>query len=86
MYFRQQKSAGFHCGDSVDPVCTVYIPDNAVGRTLVASFETGYLMPVFRYLGIDTDGDGVVDPQDADDDNDGGESVAAVLLSHGGRL
>lgn len=70
-FVKWQKAVDFKCGDSTDPVCTITAADNALGKVIFASFWTGYLMPLFEYLGIDTDGDGVLDPHDADDDNDG---------------
>lgn len=70
-FVKWQKAAGFACGDSTDATCIIAISDNSLGRTLLAGFGTRYLMPVFEYLGIDTDGDGILDLRDADDDNDG---------------
>jgi hypothetical protein len=63
--------SGFLCGKSTNPTCTVNIPDNAVGAILVALFDSGYVMPIFKNVGIDTDSDGVRNELDEDDDNDG---------------
>jgi hypothetical protein len=70
-FVKWQKAVDFKCGDSTDPACTITASNNELGKVIMASFWTGYLMPVFEYLGVDTDGDGVLDPHDADDDNDG---------------
>jgi hypothetical protein len=63
--------SGFLCGKSTNPTCTVNIGDGAVGAVIVALFESGYVMPIFKDVGIDTDGDGVRNELDEDDDNDG---------------
>lgn len=70
-FVKWQKADDFKCGDSTESTCAITASDNALGKVIMSSFWTGYLMPVFEYLGIDTDGDGVVDPHDNDDDNDG---------------
>lgn len=75
-FVRWQKGKGFFCGKSTSPTCTLSIANNDVGAMTIALLETGYLMPVFKEIGIDTDGDGVLDPNDADDDNDGLEDGA----------
>ena len=61
----------FFCGKSTDPTCTVNIPEGAAGAVIVALFQSGYVMPIFKHVGIDTDGDGVRNELDEDDDNDG---------------
>ena len=61
----------FFCGKFTDPTCAVNIPDNAFGALLVALFDSGYVMPIFKDVGIDTDSDGVRNELDEDDDNDG---------------
>lgn len=61
----------FLCGNSTDPTCTVNINDGAFGVLLTALFDSGYVMPIFKDVGIDTDGDGVRNELDEDDDNDG---------------
>ena len=61
----------FFCGKSTDSTCTVNIEDNATGALAVALFQSGYVMPIFKDVGIDTDGDGVRNALDEDDDNDG---------------
>ena len=61
----------FLCGKSINPTCTMYIPDSAVGFAAVSLFDSGYAMPIFKDVGIDTDGDGVRNALDEDDDNDG---------------
>lgn len=67
-----QDGTGFICADVTDPVCTVEMPNNAAGAVIVALFNTGSLRPVFSNPeGIDTDGDGLINTLDDDDDEDG---------------
>ena len=61
----------FQCGKSTNPTCTISIADSAVGFAAVSLFDSGYAMPIFKDVGIDTDGDGVRNALDEDDDNDG---------------
>ena len=63
--------SGFLCGKSTNPICAVNIGDSAVGAVVVALFQSGYVMPIFKDVGIDTDDDGVRNELDPDDDNDG---------------
>ena len=62
---------GFLCGKSTNPTCPLNIKDNALGAFIVASLQSGYVMPIFKDLGADTDNDGIMDSVDEDDDNDG---------------
>ncbi len=67
-----QDGNGFICADSTDPVCVVEVPDTALGALVVALFKTGSIRPVFSDPGgVDTDGDGMINDIDPDDDNDG---------------
>jgi len=67
-----QSGNGFICADSTDPVCVVEMPDSTVGALIVALFKTGSIRPVFSDPGgVDTDGDGMINDVDFDDDNDG---------------
>lgn len=67
-----QKSSGFFCGDSTSPTCTVALSGNAVlDEAIIALFNMVYIMPTFNHVGIDTDGDGLRNELDEDDDNDG---------------
>lgn len=61
----------FQCGKSTSPTCTISIADSAVGFAAVSLFDSGYAMPIFKHIGIDTDGDGIRNELDEDDDNDG---------------
>lgn len=69
-----QGGQGFVCGGSTDPVCPVSNTGwsgNPVAALIVASDTLFHAMPIFRFVGKDTDGDGLADYLDADDDNDG---------------
>jgi hypothetical protein len=70
-FLQWKKADGFKCGGSTSPTCTLEIEDSEYARAALAGFKTLYLMPEFEYLGIDTDGDGILDPHDTDDDDDG---------------
>jgi uncharacterized repeat protein (TIGR02543 family) len=70
-FVKWQNGDDFKCPASTNSVCTVNIGDDVLGIASLATFETAYLMPVFKDVGFDTDGDGVFDRQDEDDDNDG---------------
>ena len=78
--------SGFFCGKSTNPTCTVALNNDALGNFLVALFQSGYVMPIFKDVGIDTDGDGVRNALDSDDDNDGviDTDDAYPLISLGG--
>lgn len=71
LFVKWQGGGDFRCPGSTNPVCTVNLSNDIVGIASLASFETGYLMPVFKDVGFDTDQDGIYDRQDPDDDNDG---------------
>ncbi len=73
---RWQGGPGFNCPDSTLPTCTVtnsgflaLFGDAAVTHLL--SDKIDHLMPIFKWVGIDTDGDGTPNRFDDDDDNDG---------------
>lgn len=69
-FLKWQRAAGFFCGDSAAP-CTVELPaDNDLAAAIVGVFATGYIMPVYNDIGIDTDGDGTRNELDEDDDGD----------------
>jgi len=64
----------FFCPDSLNAACNL---SNVGGagipaiEAVVASFMIFHIMPIFEFVGIDTDGDGIKDHLDDDDDNDG---------------
>lgn len=65
---------GFQCGNSTNPTCNI----SNVGLSVldgVMEYITGghinYAMPLFDFVGTDTDGDSLADHLDDDDDNDG---------------
>ena len=62
---------GFLCRDSTNVNCTVTLTGDATSTAIVGTYEKAYLMPIFRDVGVDTDGDGTIDREDDDDDNDG---------------
>ncbi len=71
-----QGGPGFNCPESTDPVCVVtnsgflaLFGESAVMH--LASGKIDHLLPIFKWVGIDTDGDGTPDRFDEDDDNDG---------------
>lgn len=70
-FIKWQGGDDFRCSESTNPVCNVSIADTLLGMGILATYETSYLMPVFKDVGFDTDGDGEFDRQDEDDDNDG---------------
>lgn len=71
-FVKWQKSSDFFCGDSTSPTCMVALSGNAVlDEVIIALFNMSYIMPTFKDVGIDTDGDGVRNELDEDDDNDG---------------
>lgn len=61
----------FLCAKSTDPICTVDLADSVFGATVVTMFKSAYLMPIFKDVGIDIDGDGIRNELDEDDDGDG---------------
>jgi hypothetical protein len=79
-FTRWNEGMNFLCGDSVNSACE---PDNTglaqpgwgrlleVFEAILPSGNFLYIMPIFDFVGIDTDGDDVADHLDEDDDNDG---------------
>jgi hypothetical protein len=75
-FVRWQDGGGFICAKSTDPACTVEMPNALVGAAVVALFNTGLIKPVFSTPGgVDTDGDGMINEIDDDDDNDGAQDA-----------
>ncbi len=74
VFSKWNTGAGFLCGDSTNPTCTISNVGTAGNAFIGAVIATGqffYAMPLFEFVGIDTDGDGIKDHLDEDDDNDG---------------
>lgn len=75
VFSRWQSGPGFLCGKSVNPSCVLsnagFPAGNAELDAVLAGGSFAYVMPLFEFVGVDTDGDGVRDHLDADDDNDG---------------
>ena len=73
-FVKWQEGDGFKCGGSTSPTCRINntaLDINPVIADLIAQDSFDYLVPIFRFVGIDTDGDGVKNYADQDDDNDG---------------
>jgi hypothetical protein len=73
-FVKWNSGNGFFCEDSTSLSCrtsTVGLAGVTGGASAVASDMTLYIMPLFKFVGIDTDGDGIKDHVDEDDDNDG---------------
>ena len=75
VFSKWHAGPGFLCADSVNPKCVVNnttLPfGNAGIDAVIAGDSFYYVMPLFNFVGIDTDDDGIKDHLDADDDNDG---------------
>jgi hypothetical protein len=69
-FVRWQAGEGFLCGDDADVTCSISISGGPFAEAIVASGVSLYIMPVFKYLGLDTDGDGMDNRKDPDDDDD----------------
>jgi uncharacterized repeat protein (TIGR02543 family) len=70
-FVKWQDGSGFLCAKSTDPVCTIEMPNETLGDAVIALFASGSIKPVFSSpQGVDTDGDGIINELDDDDDND----------------
>lgn len=73
--FKQWASGpGFQCGGSTNPTCNVSnVGLGAINGVLalIAGDHLYYAMPLYDFVGTDSDGDGTDDHLDDDDDNDG---------------
>jgi hypothetical protein len=74
VFTKWQKGDNFQCSDSTNPNCRisnagVSVIDGVLG--IIAGGKIYYAMPLFDFVGIDTDGDEIKDHVDTDDDNDG---------------
>ena len=70
----RKGGSDFFCPDSPNASCilsNVGGAGNTAIESIVASFAMFHIMPVFEFVGIDTDEDGIKDHLDPDDDNDG---------------
>lgn len=67
----QGGSNDFNCGNSTSTTCTITFAGDAIAAAAVATFEIINIMPIYKDVGFDTDGDGQFDRVDTDDDNDG---------------
>ena len=77
-FSKWQAGDYYQCADSENPVCTVSngpASDDPLLESIRNSIlDTGmyfYAKPLFTFVGIDTDDDGIKDHLDVDDDNDG---------------
>lgn len=75
MFSKWSAGPAFLCPDSVNTTCavnnTVLPSGNAPIDAVIADDMFFYAMPLFDFVGIDTDGDGIKDHLDTDDDDDG---------------
>ncbi|MAT91449.1 MAG: hypothetical protein CME59_02500 [Halioglobus sp.] len=66
--------SGFICADSTNPTCVASnVGLGGIDGVLdfIAGDHINYAMPLFEFVGTDSDGDGLQDHLDDDDDNDG---------------
>lgn len=78
VFSKWSAGPGFLCANSTNPTCVttnVGTVGNPFVESVIATGQHFYVMPLFDFVGIDTDGDGVKDHLDADDDNDGVQDV-----------
>ena len=61
------KSIPFGCAATANDACTISLPadPDVTNAFIINTLSQGYLMPVYKALGVDTDGDGVFDGDDA---------------------
>jgi hypothetical protein len=74
VFSKWQAGDGYLCANSPNAVCAVSNVPAAgipVVDVLILSGTYFYARPVFTFVGLDTDGDGVKNHLDEDDDNDG---------------
>lgn len=74
VFSKWQGGTGYLCADSADPVCgvsNVLVAGNVTADAIIATGKFFYAKPLFEFVGIDTDGDGVKNHIDDDNDNDG---------------
>lgn len=69
-FVRWQAGGGFFCGNSTNATCSFGLQGGPNADAIVATEVSTYLMPIFEYVGLDTDGDEIDDRKDDDDDND----------------
>lgn len=69
-FVKWQDGSGFQCADATEPTCSVSLPGGLQGAAIVALYTTASILPVYDYVGIDTDGDGIRDEEDDDIDGD----------------
>jgi hypothetical protein len=62
---------GFLCANSRQPTCNTNNTLLSNINEIIASDQIFYAVPIFNFVGIDTDGDGIKNHLDSDDDNDG---------------
>lgn len=74
VFEKWQGGQGYLCPESTNPTCAIsntFLAGVAGAEPVIASGAFYYAKPVFKFVGIDTDGDGIKDYLDEDDDNDG---------------
>lgn len=70
-FVRWQGGDEFLCPDSTAPTCAVTLDSSPLAQAIVGTYGMYYIMPVFKDVGFDPDGDGIRNELDEDDDNDG---------------
>jgi hypothetical protein len=73
-FVKWRGGSDFFCGDQVNLTCAlsnVGTAGNAPIEAVIASFQLFLIMPIFEFVGVDTDMDGIFDHIDLDDDGDG---------------
>jgi hypothetical protein len=75
VFSKWSAGEGFQCANSINLTCQINntgLPSgNAAIDGVIASDQILYIMPLFTFVGLDTDGDNIKNHLDLDDDNDG---------------
>jgi len=70
VFDKWQAGDGFLCGGLTGSSCTVDLRPVPGGEAVVETTSSLRIMPLFTYIGLDTDDDGIDNRDDTDDDND----------------
>jgi hypothetical protein len=47
-FVKWQDRSGFFCANSTDPSCTVEMPNQETGESIITLFQTGSIRPIFN--------------------------------------